>query len=204
VALVAVAVLGLSLCCGCTARNTRTITGSGSFPATPVGPTAVLRVTAVQGGGPRTGQTTWGLINTPNIEARFAEFLASEAGRDGAMTVINPVDVEQRLRAARLKPTLQPDDAQLSQFAKTLGLASYLVGHVVRSRLQYRFFVAWSEMEYTVSCYAPGRADPLWEAHVCRSAPGKTDRETLALSLKEMFEWLKGRALPKAAVECPP
>ena len=198
-----VVALGLLLC-GCTVRNSRAITGSGSLALTPAGPTAVLRVTAVPHTDPRTGQTTWGLINTPNIEDRFAEFLASAAGHDDGLSVIEPIDVEQRLLAAHLKPTLQPDDEQLQQFAKALGLASYLVAHVDRSRLEYRFFWSWADAEYTVSCYAPGRADALWEAHVCRAAPGLTDREVLALSLKEMFDWLKGRELPPDGAECPP
>jgi hypothetical protein len=200
---VLVALLGLFLTCGCTVRNSRTISGSGSFASNPGGPTAVLRVTAERRSDPRTGQTTWGLINTPNVEARFGEFLASEASRDGGLTVIDPLDVEQRLLAARLEPTLQPDDQQLQQFARVLGLSSYLTAHVVRSRLEYRLFWSWSDVEYTVACYQPGRAEALWQAHVCRAAPGKTDRQTTALSLKEMFEWLKGRDLPPAAAECP-
>ncbi len=190
--------------CGCTIRNSRKITGSGDLASTPAGPTAVLRVTAVARSDPRTGQTTWGLINTPNIEDRFAEFLASAAARDDGLTVIDPYEVQKRLRAAHLKPTLQPDDQQLQQFAKALGLASYLVAHVNKSRLEYRFIWSWADADYTVACYVPGRAQPLWQAHVCRAAPGKTDREVLALSLKEMFDWLRGRQLAPDGAECPP
>lgn len=196
------ALLALWLCCGCTVRAARTVTGSGSFASTPPGPTAVLRVTAAPAVELRTGQTNWGLINTANVEARFGEFLADAADRDGGMTVIGPLDVEQRLLTAGLKPTLQPDEDQRLQFARAVGCASYLTAYVVRSRLQYRFFVSWADVAFTVACYVPGQAEPIWQVDVSRVAPGKTDREATALALEEMFQWLKGvpfsEPLPRA------
>jgi hypothetical protein len=192
----AVLALALVLSTGCAVRNSRTITGIGQLSATPPGPTAVLSVTAVPHVDPRTGQLTWGLINTPNVEARFDEFLASAADHDAGLDVIEPIDVEQRLLAAHLKPTLQPDEKQLDDFAHVLGLGSYLVAHVERSRLQYRFFWSWSDVQFTVSCYAVGSAQPVWQAHVKRTVRSLTDRQAIALSLREMFRWLKDRQLP--------
>jgi hypothetical protein len=192
----AVLALAVLLCAGCAVRNSRTITGDGFLSATPPGPTAVLRVTSVPHVDPRTGQLSWGLINTPNIEDRFAEFLASAADHDAGLTVINPIDVEQRLLEVHLKPTLQPDDRQLGDFARALGLGSYLVAHVERARLQYRFIWSWSDVQFTVSCFAVDGSQPLWQAHVKRTVRRLTDRQALELSLQEMFLWLKDRQPP--------
>jgi len=200
--LAACALLALWLGSGCTVRAVRSLSGSGDFAATPAGPSAVLRVTAKPSFNPRTGQTVWGLINTPNVEDRFAEFLADSAAREGNMDVLPPLEVERRLRAAGLEPTLQPDDEQLRQFADALGCASYLTARIVRSRLEYRLFLSWSTLEYTVTCYAPGREEPLWQASVCRKAPGKSDRQTMALALAEMFQWLRAGAPPEWEPEC--
>ena len=200
--LVGAAMMALWLCCGCTVRAARSVSGSGSFASTPPGPTAVLRVTTAPAVAVRTGQTNWGLVTTANVEARFAEFLADAAARDGGMSVLPPLDVEQRLSTAGLKLTLQPDEDQRRQYAKALGCASYLTAYVERSQLQYRFFLSWADVSFTVACYVPGQTAPVWQVQISRLAPGKTDREAIALALAEMFQWLKGipfsEELPRA------
>lgn len=179
---------------GCAVGTGMTIEGHGSYAATPAGTSAVLRVQARPMGPVRSGEVTWGIINTPNAEARFAELLANAAREPGGLDVLHPVDAARQLQKAGMPTTLQPDDEQLQRNLAALGCSSCLVANVTSWRYSYVFFSSSSVVEYTLSCLVPGRNEPVWTVNVHRSARGMGDREVAMLALRETFQWLKDSA----------
>ncbi len=189
----------------CAVRQVRAIDGTGRLAQTPDGPTAVLRVTAQPAPGPLTGGASWGLINTANVEARFAEFIAHVGAKEGGLQVMAPHLVEKRLEEAGLAPTLQPTAEQIDDFAKALGLASYLTAAVECSRINYRFVYSWSTVHFRMGCRIPGRDEPVWQVRMIRKMRGASDREVMRTALAEVFAWLREPfptdPLPKDACE---
>lgn len=198
------ALLTAALAAGCGVRSTFTIRGSGTFGATPDGPSAVLRVTAEEEAVSRSGEVTWGKIHTPNVQEGFAERLAYVAAQEAAIDVLPQSEVNHRLRAAGAEPTLQPDEQELHEYTRVLDVGSYLTAHIKRSTLQYRFFWSWALVEFEVACHrADGGSSPVWQVEVCRQGRFASDREVTTEALRETFQWLREGMTPQGAQSCP-
>jgi hypothetical protein len=196
--------LALALAPSCSVQESSTIELTGNFAATPVGPAAVLEVTARPAGAPKTGQRIWGEANTLNAEATFAELLAHAAREDGGMAVILPYQVNDRLAKAKLKPTLQPPPAELQSFVKLLGCASYLTADVRVLGFSYIYFRSTAVAEYSIACHRADNGAIVWQADVARKTGGMSDREVARLSLGEAFRKLKAESAAPRPPEAKP
>jgi len=175
---------------GCAVRSRLRITGEGSLADTPPGPTAVLKVTAKPQTSSKSGKLLWGVYHTSNVEKTFAERLARVAADQGGLSVVSPRQVRDRLKAAGLEPTLQPDEETLRRCVDELGLKSYLTAYVHHSSLYYHFFWSWAKVRFEVVCLSAADAHPLWRVEVRRQCPLKSDRETMGLALREALRYL--------------
>ncbi len=182
---------------GCASGSKVQVRNPSGYAQMPRGSVAVLKVTARPMGKPRSYQVAFGIVRTPNAPAAFAELLAQIARQQGGLQVLSPTEVDDRLKAAGLEPTLDPSPEQLEGFAGTLKCASYLTAHV--EKWNYRYFLTSSKasVRFVLSCYVPGAEDPLWSAQVEHEVGGLTDREAAIAALKETFRTLKGfRRIP--------
>jgi len=193
----------LFLAQGCAIRTGTTITGTGDLSSTPQGRTAVLRVTAYAKNDSKSGHVTWGVLDTPNPDQRFAELLAYVAETEGGLSVIEPIRAIERLEDAGLEPTLQPDDATLKRYAEALGCSSVLTADIRCWRHKYVFFSSSAIVEFTLTCRVPGEPDPLWGVRTCCSGRKMDNTEIAVHALKQTFRALKARHDVEGWCECP-
>jgi hypothetical protein len=176
---------------GCAIRTGMTLTGWDNLADTPAGPVAVLRVVTHLGQECKSAQVIWGKVEAPNAPERFAELLASAAADTGGLDVIHPVQVVQKLEAAGLATTLQPDDEELAERIRALGCAAYLVAEIDCWEETYVFFASSAVIEYSIACHVPGRREPVWRVRARNVRRNTTHRELAAQALRETFRALK-------------
>jgi len=193
----------LFLAQGCAIRTGTTIAGKGDLRATPPGRAAVLKVTAYAENNSKSGHVTWGVLDTPNPDQRFAELLAYVAATEGGLSVIEPMQVIERLEDAGLEPTFQPDDATLARYAEVLGCSSVLTADIKCWRHKYVFFSSSATVEFTLTCRVPGKPDALWGVRTCCSRRKMDNTEIALHALKETFRALKARHDREGWCECP-
>ncbi len=191
IASAACALLVLLSIAGCAGQSQFQIQGTGRFSDTPEGPAAVLRVTVDEALASRTGHTAWGAINTTGVRRRFAACVAHAAAHVGGMDVLPALVVEQKLSGPDREPTLQPTEEQLCRHVQELGLSSYMVVNVRRSRLKYVFSYCWATVEYVLSCHAAGDGRLLWRVDVEFKDRLVSDQEALNEALRRTFRWLR-------------
>ena len=161
------------------------------FGLMPPGKTAVLRVTVRPLTTSKSYLFLWGIVQVPNAPAQFAELLAYFGREAGGLDVIPPEEVDRRLKAAGLEPTLDPTPQQIKAFMDALGCASYLSADVETWRSVYRFTAQSARARFVVSGHLPGGDEALWSASVEHVAELKSEREVAMDALRETFRILR-------------
>jgi len=133
----------------------------------------------------------WGIVDMPHAARQFAELVAFFARQEGGLDVMMPAEVERRLRAAGLKPTLEPTSAQLKAFAKALGCSSYITVELRAWRLSYELTAQSARVRFTLSGYRPDADRPLWSVDVSHVGHMKSEREVAIEALRETFRRLR-------------
>ena len=174
-------------------------------PSGPIGPlsgeVAVLKVTREEGRAALATTVGWGSYQGQNAQKHLAELISHAARETGWAQVLEPAEVEQRLKAKGLEPTLEPAPEQLPAFIEAVGCPSYLAAHILKWRTSFLLTRQRTNVEFSLSCFQPPFSTPVWEAHVKAEGSQMTDRETALLALKETYRRLtqgtpKGPAPP--------
>jgi len=155
------------------------------------GKTAVLKVSARAPSEPKSYQFVWGIVDVPNAQSQFAELVAYFAREEGGLEVIPPEEVNRRLRAAGLEPTLDPDPQQLQAFVEALDCASYIVAEVETWRMIYKFTSQKALARFSLTAYLRGFDWPLWRAKVRHVDRLKSEREVAIEALQQTFRTLR-------------
>ncbi len=190
-AALAFGLLALSVPCGCSLGRGSFIEPVGAVSQTPPGTCAVLRVTSAPGDVSKSTDMLWGKVDTANAERQFAELLVHAAREDGGLAVLTPFEADEKIERAGLRPTLQPDDEQLAQFAQALGCASYLTAQILDWHFDYMLFSSSAAVEFRLACRRTDTNEAVWESHVRREAQGISQRDAALLALRETFKSLK-------------
>ena len=183
----------LPLLAGCSVPEMQVHNAAG-FAQTPLGKTAVLKVTARPLGKPKSAAVLWGVMQVPHAQESFAELLAHCASKAGGLDVIPPTDVTAAIKRAGMKPTLDPTPEQLASFIEALGCASYLTAHVEAWGESYLLTSSKATIRFVVSCHVPGAEEPLWSVSVDRTRRGISHREAAISALRDAFEYIAKQA----------
>jgi len=139
---------------GCSAGRGSFTDSAGALSQTPSGMCPVLRVAAPLYDEPKSTDVLWGKMGAAGADRQFAEILAHAARENGGVAVPLPFEVDERLERAGLRPTLQPDEDQLSQFVEALDCASYLTADVPCWRFDYVVLSSSAAIEFHLTCGA--------------------------------------------------
>lgn len=176
---------------GCSLERRSFTDSAGALSQTPPGMCPLLRVAAPLYDEPKSTDVLWGKMGAAGADRQFAELLAHAARENGRVAVPLPFEVDERLEGAGLRPTLQPDDEELSQFVKALDCASYLTADVLCWRFNHVLLSSSAAIEFHLTCRRADTDEALWQAHVRREGRGMSYREIALLALRETFESLK-------------
>jgi hypothetical protein len=166
----------------------------GQAPAPP-GPTALLKVTTAESSGTISLGAVHAVVKAASAESSFAVMAAHFARCEGGMEALDPHEVAQKLKAAGVACTLQPDDKQLADAVSALGCSSYMTAHIERWRYSYRLWWVKATVRYTLCCYAADTHVLLWTAQVDMTRSGVDERQVAAEALRSTFRALAVRGL---------
>lgn len=186
--------LALTLLSGCGLTLDVRMEGESRGIVMPEGPTPVLVVKARQAAAAKSGFAFWGIIDSANAAAGFAELLSSCARTQGRLDVQRVAVVAERLEEAHLEPTLQPTPKQLAEFASALGCETYLEAEVLEWGCKYVLMFSWAKCCFRLSCRSVGGDEPLWQVRVKAKGYHVDDRGLALRALERTFRDLRRRA----------